>query len=264
MSVGFELLKMGFKKRMKYRLDFLLDILLIPFTFLITYFVWTALYEYNAVSTIKDFTLNQTLTYYAISTILIWVTGTNLVQQVGHIITRGEFARYTIFPISFFEYNFLKTVGEKIPGTIIRIPIFFVSFVYFFKISVNTNIFQIILFIISCILSFVLLFTFTYLMSLLSFWEEAYWSLNMLVWAFLGFFSGSLIPLDFYPSFLSFVKYLPFKYINYSPVMIYMGRMSLEQTLMVFFNQIIFIIIFYYLAKIVFNKGRSKFTSQGG
>jgi ABC-2 type transport system permease protein len=103
------------------------------------------------------------------------------------------------------------------------------------------------------------------MVSLLTFWEEAYWTLSMFSWALISFFGGSLLPLEFYPGFLRpLVDVLPFKYMSYSPVMIYMGRMSTMGSLLVFLNQIFFTLVFYLIARILFNVGRKKFTSQGG
>lgn len=265
MSVSFELIKLGFKERMQYRFDYLMNFLLVPFTFLVIYFVWNALYTHNAVSVIEGFSFNETLTYFAMAVIVQWATGSWIGDMVGRIIAQGDFARYIIFPIDFYKYHLLRQIGSKITSNIIRAPVFFLIFVYFFKIFVNTNPLQWFLFLISCTLSFLLLNTFRYMIALLTFWEEAYWTLGMFSWAIIEFFSGALLPLEFYPSFIQpILNILPFKNMVYTPVMIYMNRISIGDTLWSFVNQIVFIVVFYLISKWLFELGRIKFTSQGG
>jgi len=265
MSLSFELLKMGFKERMAYKLDFIFDIFVIPFTFLVIYFIWSRLYEFNAVETVQGFTFTETLTYFAMTIIVMWTVNTWIGDSVGVTISKGDFARYIIFPVDFYKYNMLSQFGSKIPGIIFRIPFFFIAFVLFFKIYVNLNPVQLFLFFVSCVLSFFLLNTFRYMMALFSFWEESHWTIDMISFGIIDLLSGLLVPLDFYPGFLRrIVDVLPFKDMVYSPIMIYMGRMSVADSLLVFANQLFFTLVFYLISRFLFNLGRAKFTSQGG
>lgn len=265
LNTYFETAKISLKNRMAYRLDFLVDMLINPFVFLIVQFIWTTIYSFNAVSVIKGFTLNETITYFAFSQIVGYFVWTWITGAVGEIIKYGEFARYALMPVDFFWSIVSEMFGGKLPSMLIKAPLLLLLLKLFFNVSLNFNPVYLLMVFASLMISFLIYSTFFFIMGLFTFWQESYFLFELLGVALLNFFSGSLLPLEFYPDFMKgIVNVLPFKHIYYSPIMIYLEKYTIMESISVLLQQLVSFFILYLIAKWVFNIGRRKFTSQGG
>jgi ABC-2 type transport system permease protein len=261
----YETAKISLKDRMSYRGDFVIDVIIGPFVFLVIQIIWTSLYSYNNVNVIQGFTLSESLSYFALSAVTGWILWTSMFGDVGSVIKYGEFARYALMPVNFFQSIFSEVFGRKLPTILIKVPLFFILLYLFFNIFIQTNPVYLLLFFSSIVLSFLLFNIFMYGMALLTFWQESYWVIGVMASTIVSFLSGSLLPLEFYPSVIRrVVEVLPFKHFYYSPIMIYLGKYSVMDSVIVLLNQAFFIVVFYLVSDWLYNKGRSKFTSQGG
>jgi ABC-2 type transport system permease protein len=75
-------------------------------------------------------------------------------------------------------------------------------------------------------------------------------------------FSGKAIPLDV-SAFLKPLIFLPFAFTFYHPMQIYLGKYNFQETLAVFLGGIIWCLVLYFLAKIVFKIGLKKNEAVG-
>ena len=81
----------------------------------------------------------------------------------------------------------------------------------------------------------------------------------------INFFSGQLIPIDFFPAALkNALDYLPFSGMSYTPVMIYLGKYSTNQIIFSIGVQVVWIGILYILYKILWAKAIKRVTVLGG
>ena len=60
------------------------------------------------------------------------------------------------------------------------------------------------------------------------------------------------------------LKYLPFSGMNYTPVMIYMGKLSMSENLFSIGVQVSWIIILFLLYKLLWSKAIKRVTVMGG
>ncbi|MBN1923600.1 MAG: ABC-2 family transporter protein [Nanoarchaeota archaeon] len=264
LRVVFETFKIALKDRMAYRTDFIADVLIGPLIFLVVQFLWTNIYTYNNITEINGFTLNDSISYLAVSTIVGYFVWTWVTTTVGMKIKRGDFARYVIMPINFLDYTLVELFGRKVPSMLIKAPLLFLLLKIFFNVHV-ADLPHFILFIGSMVFSYLLFNIFMFIMGLLTFWQESFWVFNMLGSAIIEFFSGWLLPIDFYPSFMKpIIEILPFRHIYYSPIMIFLEKYSISSSIQVLVSQFFSVIILYLLARLILRLGRAKFTSQGG
>ena len=76
------------------------------------------------------------------------------------------------------------------------------------------------------------LFLFNFIFALSSFYVTYIWGFILCKWMIIRFFSGQLIPIVFFPVALQkALDYLPFSAMNYTPVMIYLNKFSVKQTI---------------------------------
>ena len=72
-----------------------------------------------------------------------------------------------------------------------------------------------------------LLFLMSYALGLLGFWHSSVWQLGALLGMLLGLFSGSFIPLWFFPDWLLAVsEYLPFRLLYFAPSATWLGKIA--------------------------------------
>ena len=77
--------------------------------------------------------------------------------------------------------------------------------------------------------------------------------------------SGLVIPIPFFPKFMQVIANIfPFRYISDFPFRFYVGNISVEEALYSILIQILWIIILFFLGKLLMNKALKKAVVQGG
>ena len=70
-------------------------------------------------------------------------------------------------------------------------------------------------------------FQINFLIGILAFWLEETWVLRVMFVLMTQFFSGAMIPLELFPAWLrDSLHYLPFPYLTWVPVKLFMGTYS--------------------------------------
>ena len=115
------------------------------------------------------------------------------------------------------------------------------------------------------ILGITLQYLFSYVIGLLSFWVKTSSFVTWFMGAFTSLFGGSIIPLWFYPDFLrGIARHLPFRYISFEPVAIYLGQTDTNQFLPTICMQLVWIILIYILGRVLWSRAEKLVIVQGG
>jgi len=112
----------------------------------------------------------------------------------------------------------------------------------------------------------VMYFYFSLLVSLTCFWmpEHNGWPQRFFVFAVLEFMSGGLLPLDLLPPMFSkIVTQFPTAHFLFTPLQIYLGRLSGPQALWSLAIMFIWIFVLSYFARAVFKKGLKTYEAYG-
>ena len=127
------------------------------------------------------------------------------------------------------------------------------------------NILMFLGFILSVIFSYLLSFYVNLIFGYLAFWLMNIWGFSILKTSIIKFFSGSLIPLAFFPEIVrNIFEQLPFASLVYTPVMIYMGKLKGIDLAFAFGKQIAWIIVFVVIAKLMWRLAEKRLAVQGG
>jgi ABC-2 type transport system permease protein len=257
MRLYLEFLKNKFKSNFAYRVDLYMRIFYKIIILFIQIPLWRAVLE-----TEKD--IDNMATYVIISTLISSIIGNGVIGKIDFKIKTGEFATDLIKPMNFFGYIFFDSLGDNIFRLLFEmIPVFFVGFIVFdFKVPNNL---AILVFILSTILGYIINFLLGFTLGLISFWYLSVWHLSRLLEDVVKLFGGSLIPLWYFPSLLVIIsKYLPFQYIYYIPISIYLKQYDIGKTVNLLLIQTIWCIILSILLFGVWKLGRKKLVIQGG
>ena len=80
-----------------------------------------------------------------------------------------------------------------------------------------------------------------------------------------GFLSGSVIPLAFLPEVVrNVLTFLPFSSLSYTPVMIYMGMYNGFEILFYIGLQLLWVVAFFGLSKLIWKCVINRLSIQGG
>lgn len=255
-------IKRQFKTSINYRFQFMSSIVISPLILILSYFIWKAVYTNRNV--ILGYNFEQMITYY----VLAMIIGHFIFNMVGNDlqdkIIAGELNQDLLKPFSIINQFLAISIADRLFAFIVEvIPVFFISYVIF-KLTLP-NLIVLGLFFISIIFAFFLNFFVNFFIGIFAFWLSKIESLQWLMFFFIRFASGEFIPLEFFGAFLfSLSKYLPFYYIRYGVIQIYIERFSLFQSIQFIVIQLIWIFLIFFTCKIFLKIAIKKYGAQGG
>lgn len=246
-----------------YRVSFIMWRLRNVIQLLTIYFLWSVILP-----------TGKTLLGYSQSLMLTYILGTSLLDSivlssrtyaVGEEINNGNLMNFLLRPINYFMYWFSKDLGDKFMNlcfsTVELILIFIILKPPFF---IQTNPFYILPFIFSIILSLFMYFFINFLLGLIGFWSPEIWAPRFIFITLLGFFAGSLFPLDILPrAVYEILRLLPFTYLLYFPLKIYLGQLSFLEIVTGLSVSVFWTFAIYFIVRTVWQKGLKNYTAYG-
>src|SRR5690606_28473529 len=173
---------------------------------------------------------------------------------VGEDIYEGGIALSLIRPMSYRYRVLSNSFGYFLSNIILMIvPLFIVaSLILYFVLGVELpSILNIICFLISALLSFVITDGLGFLLGELAIFTNALFGLMLIKNITFTFLSGSLLPSAFFPEWLQNVlKFLPFQSMIENPIMILMGRIEGIEILWTLLIQVIWCLILGFLCNV--------------
>lgn len=268
MKTYITLFKMKFMNNLQYRISALAGILAQFFFGLVFIMVYLAFYESNTnvmvpmkwQELVSYLWLNQA--FFALT--YIWVRDSSLLSMIKG----GNIAYELCRPINFYKKWYATMYGNRIANVLLRfIPIILVAFLlpYPYKLSLPISIEAFILFIISLLISSLLVTSITMIYHLITFFtldEKGILTLLMVVGEI---FAGGTVPLVFFPEFLQTIAYLlPFRYICDLPFRIYTGNISVINAIPDLIGGVIWLIIMVIIGRKISNIATKRAIIQGG
>jgi ABC-2 type transport system permease protein len=188
--------------------------------------LWTSVYR--GMAAVDGVSLPEMITYAVLAgTVLTAWEWSRLIQALDVAITRGDIAVFLLKPLHYPFYLLASECGNLAfrLGAVAAPIVLAVALVY--GILPPASLEHGLLFLPFFVLSFLLLFLSTLAFGLLSFWLMTAFSLEWLLQGLLTLFSGSFVPLWFFPDVAqAIVRHLPFAWIAFYPVAVYLGKLS--------------------------------------
>src|SRR3989344_1340449 len=206
-----------------YRLNFFLWRLRVVIGILITYFLWQAVFQNQ--NNVFGYSKTGMLTYILLITFLQGLVLSTQTHKIAFEINSGDLSNILIKPINFFGFNIARDLSDKIINTIFSfIELFFLYVVLKPPVIVQTNLFWLTLFIFTAFLAAFLYFEINILLSFIGFWSKETWAPRFIFSILVTFLAGTYFPLDIFPNpIYNILQYLPFTYIIFFPLKIYLG-----------------------------------------
>ncbi|WP_414713606.1 ABC transporter permease [Schnuerera sp.] len=227
----------------------------------LSYFLWKGIYGGRAVLNGRTFfqMINYIVLSVGISNIFIYPN----IYFMSMDIKSGNIAYTLLKPLDYQMQFIFKNIGIIIPMSGISFFSVLIFRIFVLQLEAPVNF---IYFIISTFLSFLTVITFDFVLGMICFWTENSWGINAFKFAIISFFSGKLIPLDFFPGYLKHIaiNILPFSGIVYTPIDIYQSYWSIKNFLIYLIRQSGWIIVFILLGRYIFNLARRHVFINGG
>lgn len=254
--------KKSFLSRSAYRFDHLMGILNTILQVFIFWEIYKALY--GSRTEVDGITMTMVTTNFVLSLCLNAVFCVNDFFIPGRI-WAGNIANELLLPISLQGRMVAENVGNALFKLIFHfVPALLIS-IFVVGLAAPKNITMFILFLISALLGYGVLWTLSFATQMLAFWLINIWSIVTIKNVFVNVLSGSMIPLWFMPDWMSgIITYTPFASIYFTPVQIYLGQLSYEEILWKYVIQLMWIGIVYAIGNFLWIKGQKKLVVQGG
>jgi ABC-2 type transport system permease protein len=263
MKKYFTVFKTSWANELEYRLAFILSRFRNIVYLLLLYYVWLNLSQ-----------MTGRFAMYSAEELTTYVFGAHLLRSIifgaqsrlaALEINDGTFSTYLVKPITHFWFIFWRELAQKI--------IYFISavaelaiFVFLTKahfLVQNQGKF-LIFFAVAAIGSLFLYYLLTYFVSLLAFWSREAMGPRFLFEWFMEFSSGAFFPLDILSKTLLITfQFLPFAYIMYFPLKIYLGAWNFWQIVTGISLQLVFIVIFSVIVSFAWRRGLRRYSGEG-
>lgn len=246
-----------------YRLNFTMwrvrNVLLI----LSTYYLWLVIVPVN--KPFLGYTQSLMLTYVLGAAFISSIVLTSKSFGVGDEINNGDLSIFLIRPINFFYYVFAKDMGDKAMNiSFAVIELLILLFILRPPLFLQQNVFVIVLALISTLIGVLLYFCFNLLTGFIGFWSPETWAPRFIFTILISFLGGGSFPLDILPKgvYAAF-KFLPFTYLQYFPLKIYLGQLSVFETISGLSISIVWIFVLIYFIRVLWIKGLRSYTAYG-
>ena len=247
--------KASIKLAIAYRFEMFITVIIAPISLLVFYFLWKSIYS-NTGAIIGGFTFQQLLSYY----VLTWVVGilvyTSVDDWMRFQIRSGSIIKEFVKPISYLRFWFYRTISDRAFSTLIEVlPVLLIGFIFF---SVKITAFFP-LFLISLFFAITLNYLLAFLIGMSAFWIVHNVGLIRLKDLLMNLISGFVLPLSFFPLWFQRASYfMPFQYITYVPIEIWLGKVTVQEMIILLIFQLVWIAILYVLVYAVWKKAVRK------
>ncbi len=188
--------------------------------------------------------------------------------EIFDSITSGNIAYELCRPCDLYSMWFTKNMAIRLSKVMLRcMPILLVAafLPYPFHITLPPDFFAGVLFLISMVLGFLVLISFSMLIYISAFYTLSPMGIRMLATSVIEFFAGAVIPLPFFPEALQPIMYaLPFASMQSTPFMIYVGHISGMEIVKSMVLQVIWLVVLVIAGRLLMKRALKKVVVQGG
>lgn len=254
----------SFQRAAAYRFDAWTRILGNVIMLFIWGFIWYALYRGKG--SVESITFHSMLSYILISQALQGIHGAGTpLWEIQERVRTGDIAMEMLRPYDYPLRMLFTDFGSIFFYFLTAVlPLYTVIFLIFGPLM-PTSLSQWVLFILSAILGYFIRYCIELTFGLFTFWLVETGGVEDIFYFSISLFSGSVVPLWFFPDWLENVaRYLPFQGIYFVPNSIFVGQLSGPALLMALLTQVFWLAGCYALLRYVWAKASMKIVVQGG
>ncbi|HKN75445.1 MAG TPA: ABC-2 family transporter protein [Candidatus Acidoferrum sp.] len=264
LKVYAEFIRIGFVNILAFRLRYYTGIITYLINVTVYFFIWRAVFA-NATGPIAGFSLPQILTYVSAGWILRSFYWNTIDQEMAYEVIDGKIAMDFIKPVSVQGMWLARAMGESAFRLILLTAPTAIIVTLLFPVLPPASKLNFALFLVAAVGSFFIMGALNFIIgtcaipltSILALIRAKFWLIELL--------SGLLIPLNFFPRPLQIISsWLPFEHIAYTPLQIYLGRLSPTESLRLLGIEYFWVAALLLLGHLWWVRATRKITIHGG
>ncbi|NLO35149.1 MAG: hypothetical protein GX112_02195 [Clostridiaceae bacterium] len=227
--------------------------------------IWQALYAARGGASLAGISLHDMIAYNIVSSFSMSFVGCRIMYEINEMVQKGDIGQRLLLPLGFRRHFFQTTLSENAFYTLYAAipPILVAVLVYGFRIEIR--LLTVLAYLVSLSLALVIHFQVQFLLGLLVFWVRNAFFLDWMNMALFNLFSGSFVPMWFFPGWLNTVGLaLPFRSIVFEPTAIMLGQTTGPDLVRVLLVQVAWVLVGYLASTGLWRKAQRLVFAQGG
>ena len=258
-----EFVRVGFINTLAYRLRYYTGIVTYFIYVSIYYFIWKAIYING--SAIEGFDFSAMLTYVGVGWIIRSFYFNNIDQELSQQVTEGKLAMDLIKPVNIQMMYISQALGESVFRlALLTVPTAAVLLLVY-PLKRPASWIHLAVFLVSVALAFFIVAGINFAVGTLAIRLLSILGLLRAKYFLLELFSGLLIPISFFPHAVqTALRFMPFQYISYVPLLIYLGKIQGMGLAAAIGMQLFWVGTLLALGDLMWRWSSRKITIQGG
>jgi len=265
MKIFWSFARQSFHNVAIYRFDFWLQLVGTFLMMYSVYWIWTILYSQSPGA--FGVSLEQMVTYGVLGMVLetIFHPGRGPQFYMSSQLRTGAIDTDLMKPLDFHIHMLARNFGELFfRFCVLSIPSFAIG-VLFLGVQPPATVFIGMLFFISLLLGFLVLFSLNFLLGMLAVLTMDIRSISWAYNGFVRFFAGQMVPLWMFPAaILVIADVLPFKSIYAIPISIYIGKIEGYEVYEGMLFQGVWAVVLLVLGRLIWSRVHARLVVQGG
>lgn len=258
-----EFVRVGFINTLAYRLRYYTGIVTYLIYVSIYYFIWKAIYAHS--TKIEGFDFKQLLTYVAAGWIIRSFYYNNIDQEIAVQVMEGKLAMDLIKPVNTQLMYVAQALGESLFRLVLLTLPTAVILALIFPLRLPASLLNFAAFVVSVFFSFFIVAGINFSVGTFAIRLKSILGLLRAKYFLLELFSGLLIPISFFPGFFQkALAFMPFQYISYVPVLMYLGKLQGRQILKALAIQLFWVFAMLAIGDGLWRWSSRRITIQGG
>jgi len=258
-----QFMRVGFVNTLAYRVRYYTGIATYFIYVSIYYFIWKAIFAHG--DRIAGFDFSQILTYVAVGWIIRSFYFNNIDQEMAQQVLEGKLAMDLIKPVNLQSMYVAQAFGESLFRLALLTAPTAVVLIAIYRLRRPQTATAFLAFFVSVIFSFFIVAAINFAVGTLAIRLKSILGLLRAKYFLLELFSGLLLPISFFPHpFQIILQALPFQYISYIPVLLYLGKIQGVGIARALGWQLFWVVAMLALGHVMWQWSSRKITIQGG
>ena len=255
--------RVAFLQILAYRLRYFTGIMTYLVNVTVYYFIWRAIYRNGGA--IQGFNFEQMVTYVAVGWIIRTFYYNNIDREMANDVQQGHIAAKLARPVNYQGMQISQAIGESVFRLIMfTIPTGAVILLIY-PVQAPISGLAAGAFLLSLFYSFVIFASINFLIGTCAVYLQSILGLIRAKYFLIEILSGLVIPISFFPDALvRLSQWLPFQHISYTPLMIYMGKISGKSLAWVLLVESFWAVTLFLAGRWYWTLATRKLTVQGG
>ncbi len=227
----FAIFRTELKTATVYLMGFLINIFSKIVRPLIMLVVWTAIFTNTHTSTIGGFTLSATYAYFFVISFLSIIFGTSVDQHMSDDVQNGAISSILTKPVRYPLTLLATELGDRVFDVLlVAVPLTAITLLVT-RISITPTVAALLG--IEILIGYSLQNVLAFLIGTFAVYFINIDGFSSMIWTVEGALAGSMIPLNFFPSYAQHILFLlPFQIVTYLPAVTLLGYVSFNNALM--------------------------------